>query len=348
MSTNQKLKLLLPTLVLAAFLALPVAAQATLAFVRPPGFDKVVWAANDDGRGAHGIGYGNDPTVSPDGQSVAYLTPAHGGDEELVVMPANFPAKPVQVPVTLARDFRIASVTWSPDSSMIAAVENEQGEKQHLILIDVATRQLRIVASGFFEGLSFSPASSVLVYARARTERHPFRCDIFSVPIGGGKPVRLTTDHRSQNPLWAPNDTIVFVKLIGIKRRKYVPKNELFSMNPLGASLRRLTHTKVPPLAQGLFPTDFSASGTRLLAEFEGQDLSYAVAVNPQTGRARPVAKAGEQGFVGTDLSTDGSLVLGYSGGFDPLAKHDVLAIPYSGGRGKVLAKNASEPGWSR
>jgi hypothetical protein len=349
MSINLKLKLLLPTLLLCAFLGFPVAAEATLSFVRPPGFDKVVWAAGDKGEGAHGIGYGNAPQVSPDGQWVAYLTPAHGGDEELVVVPASRTGSAsAELPVTLARDTRIAFVTWSPDSSTIAAVESETQGKQHLLLIDVASRQARLVASGYFEGLSFSPTSSELVYARARTERHPFRCDIFRISTAGGGPVRITAGHRSQNPLWGPNDEIVFVRLMGIKQRKYVPKNELFTMNPQGTGLRRLTHTKVPPLAQGLFPTDWSADGTRLLAEFEGQDLSYAVKVNPKTGGQKPVGKAGEQGFVGTDLSADGSLVLGYSGGFDPLAKHRILAVPYSGGKGKVLAQNAFEPSWSR
>jgi hypothetical protein len=137
--------------------------------------------------------------------------------------------------------------------------------------------------------------------------------------------------------------------MLEAKKRKYGPKNELFLMSPQGKGVKRLTHTKVDPLLQGLFPTDWSASDNRLLAEFEGQDTSYADVVNPKTGAQRPVAGTGEQGFVGTDLSADGSLVLGFNGGFDPgLKNHKVQTVPYSGGKPKTLVKEAFEPTWSR
>ena len=56
-------------------------------------------------------------------------------------------------------------------------------------------------------------------------------------------------------------------------------------MNTEGGQVKRLTHTKVDPLLQGLSPTQWSASGKQLLAEFGGQDTTYAVTVNPKTGR---------------------------------------------------------------
>ena len=56
----------------------------------------------------------------------------------------------------------------------------------------------------------------------------------------------------------------------------------------------------------------------------------------------------GEQGFVGTALSSDGTTVLGSTGGFEPGPDHTVSTIPYGGGKTKVLVKNASEPDWSR
>jgi hypothetical protein len=120
-------------------------------------------------------------------------------------------------------------------------------------------------------------------------------------------------------------------------------------MNPQGKGVKRLTNTEVPPLLQGLFPTDWSANGRRLLTEFQGQDTSYAVVVNPRTGAQKPVAETGESGFVGTDLSSDGTLVLGFNGGFDPgLRNHRVQTVPYAGGKPKTLVKEAFEPSWSR
>ena len=119
-------------------------------------------------------------------------------------------------------------------------------------------------------------------------------------------------------------------------------------MNPDGSGVKRLTHTKVEPLLSGLSPTEWSANGNRLLAEFGGQDTTYAVTVNPKTGAERALTKEREVGFVGTALSSDGKLVLGSLGGFEPGPGHKVVSIPYTGGKPKVLANNASEADWSR
>ena len=91
-------------------------------------------------------------------------------------------------------------------------------------------------------------------------------------------------------------------------------------------------------------------AGNRLLAEFEGQDTSYAVTVNPKTGAQRALDKRnqGETGFVGTAISRDGTTVLGYTGGFDPGSAHNVASFPYGGGKAKVLVRNAFSPDWSR
>ncbi|MGH3427429.1 MAG: TolB family protein [Mycobacteriales bacterium] len=181
----------------------------------------------------------------------------------------------------------------------------------------------------------------------ASKEAFPPRTDLYRVSVSGGPSTRLTSDHHSLDPLWGPGNTIVFVKLLGAKQRRYGPKNELFLIGPEGGQARRLTHTYVGPLLQGLVPTQWSADGSRLLAQFNGQDTTYAVTVNPQTGAQRSLVEATEQGLVGTALSADGSVVLGASGGFEPGPGHDVVSIPYGGGRQTILAKNAFEPDWS-
>jgi Tol biopolymer transport system component len=249
-----------------------------------------------------------------------------------------------------------SSLAFSPDSKTIAAPRGPELGKATLVLIDVASGAQHVVASGYFGGFSFSPDGSEIAYSLADSERFPPRSDVYRFEIeGNGKvfvraprPVRLTHDHRSSDPLWGPTGRIAFVKALDAKKRRYGPKNELFLMTPQGTGVKRLTHTRVPELLLGLFPTEWSADGSRLLAEFEGQDTSYAVVVNPKTGAQRPVSKAGEAGFVGTALSADGRLVLGFTGGFEPGPRHDVVAIPYGGGKPKVLAKRAFAPAWSR
>lgn len=351
MPTYSKPKLLLPALVLAALLAFPVAASATLSYVKNP-FKTTVFVAGDDGSGARKVETGSNPHVAPNGESVAYLHQGPKNAQELKLAPATGGAGK-----TLMTNFRDAFyLTWSPDSKTIAALRGPELGKRNLVLIDVAGGKQSVIATGFFSGFSFSPDSSEIAYAVSKSEKFPPRSDIFriEVPIPGvvnvraPEPVRLTSDHRSSDPLWGP-EKIVFVKTVDGKKRRYGPKNELFLMNPQGKQVKRLTNTKVPPLLQGLFPTDWSADGNRLLTEFQGQDTSYAVVVNPTTGAQRPVAGTGETGFVGTDLSADGTLVLGFNGGFDPgLRNHKVQTVPYGGGKPKTLVKNAFEPSWSR
>jgi Tol biopolymer transport system component len=342
MPTHVKPKLLLPALLLAALLAFPVVAEATVTYVRNP-LDSQVYVAGDDGSGARKIGPGRTPHVSPDGATVAYLSEGPRHTEELKLAPVA--GGPIR---TLMSGWReSSSLAWSPDSQKILALRGPEIGKRKLVLLDVASGAQRVVARGYFSGFSFSPDGNAFVYARAGSEKFPPRSDVFRAATSGGTPTAITRDHRSSSPLWGP-EAIVFVKTVEGKKRRYGPKNELFLMNPQGRALRRLTHTKVPPLLQGLFPTDWSADGSRLLTEFEGQDTSYAVVVNARTGAQRPVAEKGEAGFVGAALSADGEFVLGSTGGFDPSARHDVATVPYGGGRPKVLVRNALEPDWSR
>lgn len=333
---------------LAAFLALPAVAQATLAFVRKP-LKPQVWVANNDGKQAHKLVAGSNPQVSPDGQIVALLHQGNGrkAQPELVLAPADGSAPPS----TLVKGWRDPAVfAWSPDSKSVVAVLGPELGKQRLVLIDTVTGAQRTIAKGYFNGVSFDPQGDYLVYGRAASERFPPRSDVYSYRIDIQRTDRLTRDHRSLSPLWDPREEIVFVKQLGAKKRRYGPKNELFKMNPAGGMVHRLTHSKVGPLAQGLYPTATSADGVRLLAQFEGQDLSYAVTVDVEHGGQRPLTKATEQGPVGVAVSPNGKYVIAATGGFEPGGRHNVVSIPWRGGKATILARKASEPsvggGW--
>ncbi|MBK5219142.1 MAG: hypothetical protein JJE35_05080 [Thermoleophilia bacterium] len=342
MPTPPKSKTFAALLVAAALLAIPASASATLTFVRNP-LSPVVYVANDNGSDPRTVGSGSNPHVSPDGNSVAYLREGPGHAQELVI--ANVAGGKAR---TLLKGFRNAFyLAFSPDSTQIAALRGPELGQRKLVLIDVASGAQTVIASGFFNGFSFSPEGDELAYGRAASESYPQKSDVYRYAIAAGKATRLTKDHRSQDPLWGPTGKIVFVKQIGANQRQYGPKNELFLMNPQGKAVKRLTNTVVDPLLVGLFPTAWSEDGKRLLAEFEGQDTSYAVAVNALTGAQKPVAESGEGGFVGTALSADGATVLGFTGGFEPGPSHKVATVPFNGGKKKVLAKNAFEPDWS-
>jgi dipeptidyl aminopeptidase/acylaminoacyl peptidase len=325
---------------------LSASAQATLVFERNV-YRPSVWVARDDGSGAHRLATGSLPRLSPDGRTVAYSVTSSGGEyvSSLVVRPVAGGA-----PRTLATHWRGAWSTFafSPDSRFIATAVGPERGAQQLLLIDVASGGAQVIATGYFYGVSFSPDGSTLVYGQAASEAYPQPSDIYSAPVAGGAPQAITSDHRSLYPLWGPRKRIVFVKLLGAQRRRYQPKNELFLMRPDGTGVRRLTHTRVGQLLQGLTPTQFSASGRRLLCEFVGQDTSYAVEVNAITGAHRTVRGARRRNLVGSALSTDGRTVLGFTDGVEPGPKHDIVTIPYRGGRSRVLVRNALFPDWTR
>lgn len=344
MPSLPKFKAIVALSAVTALLALPVAAQATLTYVKNP-MKPAVFVANDNGGGAFRVGPGSNPKVSPDGDVIAYAHESSGGKQELRLA-ATEGGGSSAVLSGLQDGFHLA---FSPDSKLIAALRGPELGERKLVLIDVTSGTfLRTLASGYFGGFSFSPDGTELVYSRSAKEDFESNTDLYRVPIAGGKAVRLTKDHVSLEPLWGPSDRIVFVKLLGAKQRKYGPKNELFLMSPSGGQVKRLTNTKVGALLQGLTPTAWSDNGSRLLAEFVGQDTSYAVTVNPQTGAQRRIGPGGEQGFVGTAISGDGTTVLGFTGGFEPGPDHRVATIPYGGGKEKTLVKGGYEPDWSR
>ncbi|HEX6666164.1 MAG TPA: hypothetical protein VF081_06175 [Solirubrobacterales bacterium] len=343
MTKLRSLRWIVALAVAAALLVIPAAAQATLAFVRNP-LKPVVFVANDDGSGVRKVDAGTGPRVSPDGQTVVYFHEGPGHSQEMKALSLQG-----AIVKTLMVGWQETQyLAFSPDSKTIAALRGPEIGKRKLVLINVATGAQQVVAQGYFSGMSFDPGGSgQLVYSRAPSEKYPPRSDIFLCSPSAPK-VQLTRDHISQDPLWGPTGQIVFVKMIEAKKRKYGPKSELYLMTPQGKGVKRLTHTKVGALLIGLFPTDWSDNGNRLLAEFEGQDLSYAVAVNPKTGAQRPIHGTREGGFVATSLSADGNTVLGFSGGFEPGPNHNVGTVPYTGGKETILAKNAFLPDWSR
>jgi WD40-like Beta Propeller Repeat len=344
MPSLPKFKLIGVLVAATALLALPTVAEATLVYVKNP-FSPAIFAANDNGGGAFKVGSGSDPKVSPDGDVIAYQYEGIAARRELKLAAAAGGGSK-----TVLSGLQDSSyLTFSPDSKLIAALRGPETGERNLVLIDVTSGTLlRTVASGYIGGISFSPDGTELAYSKAKSEDFPAKSDIYTASIAGGKAVRITHDGRSQAPLWGPNDRIVIVKQLGAKQRKYGPKNELFLIDPNGKGVKRLTHTQVGPLLLGLTPTAWSANGQRLLAEFVGQDTSYAVTVNPRTGAQRRLGPAGEQGFVGTALSKDGTTVLGFTGGFEPSPTHRVATIPYGGGKLKTLVQGGLEPDWSR
>jgi Tol biopolymer transport system component len=337
----------------AAILALAIAgvtavpARATLVYDRG-NLKSTVWVAGDDGSHPRRLAVGEFPRISPDGKLVAYevIGDSRNYRPDLMLIPADGSAPPR----LLAKGWRDSfTFTWSFDSKTIATVLGPELGAKKLALIDVTTGAQRPIASGFFNGVSFSSADDALVYGRATSERYPPHSDVYRVEFSGGAPTRITHDGISTSPLWGPREQIVFVKLVDAKKRRYGPKNELYLMAPNGSGARRLTRTNVAPLLFGLTPTSWSSDGTELLTEFGGQDTSYAETVDPRTGGGRVLTNLSKTNFIGAALSHDGRTILGVIGfEGDPPAMHTIVTIPYAGGAPKVLVRAAGDPDWNR
>lgn len=339
MFINRKLKLTLFLATLVVFAA-PTAAQATIAFVKYERYPVAprVFVSDNNGFDAHPVGHGSDPRVSPDGRWVAYVSKAKiTGHKRLKLVPAGGGRSNLLIDAA-----EISSVTWSGDSSKIAAVRGSRRGKDKLVLIDLASGGQRRVARGLFSGVSFSSDGEELVYSRARTKRSRSRSDIFAVSTSSGRRARLTYDGRSIRPLWGPDEEIAFVK----EKRRH--SGDIFLMNPQGGEVRRVTRHRFGHPRREYFPVDWSEDGTRLLVDFEGGNrLDHALLFDLEIGASWSLENPAKR-FVGAAISADGEAVLGSSGGFRPLSNHLVGTVPASGGRMHVIAQFAYEPDWSK
>ena len=334
----------LPALVLAlvAFLAIPAAANATLTYTKGNTKPKVFIAENN-GTGAKSIGAGRNSRISPDGETVIYERETKQGAEMRLYSASVKKGERLLNPWTESFVF-----AWSPDSTKIAALTGPLNGPQTLLVIDTETMKRTKIATGYFNGVSFSPTSEEIVYGVAPTFAYPPKSTIYREGIDGTGKVALSHDNISAYPLWGPKGQIVFARQLGAKSRKYGPANQLFVMNEDGEGISQVTHTKVNPFAQGLSPLGFSENGNRLLTEFGGQDQSYAVAVNMVTGAEKALTNNPETGFTGAAISADGTTVLGTAGiGFGGNPHPKVVTVPFNGGKQKVLVNGAYEPTWS-
>jgi Tol biopolymer transport system component len=322
-----------------ALLVAPAVASATLVYsTYSARAQPSLWSANNDGTGAIRIGSGYyQPIVSPDGTQVAAFRQTRSGSNRLYVMPTT--GGPATQLIASAGS---ATVAWSPDSTTLAAVTGRR-----LVAITLADGAVTTLATGFFNGsaLSFSPGGDAIAYSAAVSSRVNAKSDVYTVPLAGGGPTRLTFDGLSLNPVWGPAQ-IAYSK--GPQRRQDYPRLQIWLMNPDGSDQRQLTSVRVGRLVSGLSPMEWSASGAQLLADYTGEDTSQAFAVDPLTGVARDLGASPFDGTVPAAISRDGTTVLAQTGGQEgPSPDQNVVTIPFDGGPPTVLVPRGLTPDWN-
>jgi dipeptidyl aminopeptidase/acylaminoacyl peptidase len=342
---------------LLASLALFVApAHATIAYEKDAAsLNPSIWLAEDSGRSPRQLARpgqgGTQPLIAPSGSAVIFSSqPAGGGEPELKIVPSAGGA----ITTLASNEQNMSSTAWSPDSKTVATVLGEPSAHHviptgRLVLIDVASGLTRTIATGSFEGVSFSPDSTQLAYARSPNQNgFPTSSDIYTVPVAGGAPLRITGNHRSTAPVWGPTK-IAFARTVKAKRKEDAPKSNIWLMNPNGSQARQLTRAKAPFLTSGPSPLAFSGSGSRLIAEFGGQDTSYGQGVNLRTGALHTFSRKVSIAYqlIAEGISRDGSTVLGLTGGLEPSRASNIVTVPFAGGPLKVLIRGAYAPSWN-
>jgi Tol biopolymer transport system component len=316
-------------------------AEAKLVYVKRPGSaSPVVFVAKDNGKDPRRLGIGRAPTISPNGEWVAFVTvPSGAGQMETVVL-QKLQAGSQRL---VMRSKGIDSLRFSPDSTKLAAIAAEK----RIRVYDIAADRLHVAAEGELRGYSFSPDGTQIAFGRAVNEDFSSDSDLYVVPVLGGEANRITSVKNAINPVWGPKE-IVFDRFGS--RRDDAPAYNLWALDAAAPEkLRQLTKLKIPPLVSGLVPLEVSNDAKRMLAVFTGQDVEVGFTVALASGKTRALSKDFETGTVGFDLSRDGRMILAHTGGPDPGAHHDVIKVPYArGGKPKVIVPDAAYPDWTR
>lgn len=301
-----------------------------------------IWIARGGGRDPRQLVRSSYPwaiafaRLSPNGKLVDYFEGsvlANGGARAMVIPVTGGP------PRILARNASV--LIWSPNSRTLAAIVHTGVPPDRLVAIDVASGRQRVLARApCLETPGFSPNGKDLVYGAAPIPtRGVCHDDLYTVPVSGGRPVRLTTDHHSSWPVWGPR-AIAFSRWRDTSGRDEYPSLEgLYLIRPSGGRVRQL----IAPTQSGPRAVAWSTDGTRLLINTG----PGAATVNPATGKLRAVGRAGA-GVFAIALSRDGDTVLGtlaISRAYDGV---NVVSVPYRGGPVRTLVSKANDPSWDR
>jgi hypothetical protein len=331
--------------------AVPTPAPARLAYVTETATSlPKVWIAAADGVEPKLLGPGQQPLLAPNSQAVAVsLLGKQVGDQEQGPSLGVYPASGAPLAGYLSLETAVATpLAWSPDSRDLAVAlrsngTNDIADDSGLDVLDTQTGTVTRIAAGIVYGASFArDGSDRIVFGLSHSESFTGPVNLYMSEADGAGLHELTSDGRSLNPVWGPT----YIAYDREHRRHLSPEYQIWLASPGGAPVRRLTHVRVGALVQGLVPLAFSADGSRMLAQFEGQDTIEAYAVNVASGRARGVRTHGSA-VIGAGISADGSTLLIDEGSFEqPPSQGRIAAIPFAGGHPRVLVAHASQASW--
>jgi hypothetical protein len=304
-------------------------AQLAYSAAKHPGGKAMIWLADANGSDRHALVRAATPVLSPNGEMVAVTKFDRSGGLGL------FTACGGLVRQFFSSHDTITGVTWSPDSSIVAAVVAANPEqapfREKLDLIELATGQVTTVATGFLSGWggpTFSPTSpTALAYSEvAKVGRD---ANIWSVTLGHPS-VRLTSRGTNQYPVWGPRGLLYQHSLRSGK--SYL---DLFTGG----------HS-TPLMKLEAWPVAVSSDGTHLAAESAACGVVWPVSVDLST---RKVVHQFPTSFAPHGISPSGGSIL--ISGSKPRAdcggpRSVIETVPFAGGRPRFVA-DGTDPSWA-
>jgi Tol biopolymer transport system component len=303
--------------------------QLAYSAAKHPGGKATIWLADADGSHRRRLLRAATPVLSPNGAMVAVTKFDRAGGLGL------FTACGGRVGQFFSSHDTVTGITWSPDSSIVAAVVAADPERapfsEKLELVQVATGQVTTVATGFLGGWggpTFSPTSpDQLAYANVpKVGRNP---NIWSVTLGQ-RSVQLTRRGTNQYPVWGPQGLMYQHSLPDGK-----PYLDLFTAG----------HSSTVMKLEA-WPVAVSSDGKHLAAESAACGVVWPVSVDLSTRR---VVHQFPTSFAPYGISPDGGsmLIAGSKPKADCGGPRSVIEmVPFSGGKPKFVA-DGTDPSWA-
>jgi len=238
-----------------------------------------------------------------------------------------------------------AAFAWSPDSRYVAisldsnAVNGVTGAG--LAVVDTTTGTYTVIVKGEISGASFAVnGSDRIVYSAAPSLNAGAPSNLYAIAPDGSAKTQLTHDNHSLNPLWG-------AKGIAFDRERWRGQNAFPAYQVwllTGTHLRRLTNMSIPALVSGLVPLAFSANGNRMIAEYGGQDTSFAWTIQISPLRVRQVP-----GFVqGGGISRSGNSLLIDAGALmQPANDGTIESVPFTATHPVHRLVRGASPSWN-
>ena len=216
-----------------------------------------IYTINSDGTGLKQLtnlinegDYNINPTWSPDGKRIAFVSERDGG-REIYVMNTDG-----SLQTRLTKGLGNAdSPAWSPDGSQIAFVSRRDGRDQIYLMKPDGSNQTKLINSDAFDGNpSWSPDSSSIAFDRGG--------EIFVVTFDGKlRRVYSSSTMAGFDPTWSPDGQSLAFTGSGVMR------TEIFSINLTSTKLTRITENTFDDQQPSWQP--FSQKEVQILLEYK-------------------------------------------------------------------------------